>query len=293
MTMMRACTATTEDAVTDEDAEAEDATVTTRTVADDETVQSQLNTILDPNSPLMRSARTRGLQAANRRGLLNSSIAAQAAEQAMIDSALPIAQQDAATYSQAARQNQDALNRAALQDASLGTNVDIFNVGEANTTARFNAEAANRAGLQDAQIASQVSMFNVGEDNQTARFNADAQDRAALQDAQLATQTSQFNASEQNTAIQNFLNREQQRFLQDDQQAFQSAENAADRVLQSMLSKDRIAFESGRRLTPRIGTPTRMYSSESSTSIALTHKPLPPSCIARWRQSHRFTLIQT
>ena len=238
-----ASTATTEDAVTDEDAEAEDATVTTRTVADDETVQSQLNTILDPNSPLMRSARTRGLQAANRRGLLNSSIAAQAAEQAMIDSALPIAQQDAATYSQAALQNQDALNRAALQDASLGTNVDIFNVGEANTTARFNAEAANRAGLQDAQIASQVSMFNVGEDNQTARFNADAANRAALQDAQLATQTSQFNASEQNTAIQNFLNREQQRFLQDDQQAFQSAENAADRVLQSMLSKDRIAFE--------------------------------------------------
>ena len=101
----------------------------------------------------------------------------------MIDSALPIAQQDAATYSQAALQNQDALNRAALQDASLGTNVDIFNVGEANTTARFNAEAANRAGLQDAQIASQVSMFNVGEDTQTARFNADAANRAALQDA--------------------------------------------------------------------------------------------------------------
>ena len=94
----------------------------------------------------------------------------------------------------------------------------------------------------------------MAEDNQTARFNAEQQNRGALQDAALETQTSQFNAdasntagqfnaAAQNTAMQNFLNREQQTALQDDAQEFQAGENAADRVLQKMLSDDRIAFE--------------------------------------------------
>lgn len=60
-----------------------------------DTVQGQLNSMLSSNSPLMKRAATQGKQFANQRGLLNSSMAAGAAQGAMIDAAMPAAQQDA------------------------------------------------------------------------------------------------------------------------------------------------------------------------------------------------------
>ncbi|MBR9770050.1 MAG: hypothetical protein GYB54_02845 [Gammaproteobacteria bacterium] len=64
-------------------------------MAASDTVQGQLDGILSSNSPLMKRAETFGKQQANKRGLLNSSMAASASQGAMIDAALPIAQQDA------------------------------------------------------------------------------------------------------------------------------------------------------------------------------------------------------
>ena len=58
-------------------------------------VSGRLTTLLDSKSPYLDRARYRGRQAANRRGLANSSIAAGAAETAAIDAALPIATGDA------------------------------------------------------------------------------------------------------------------------------------------------------------------------------------------------------
>ena len=60
-----------------------------------DTAQGQLGSMLDSDSPLMKRAETKGKQFANQRGLLNSSMAAGAAQGAMIDRATPIAQQDA------------------------------------------------------------------------------------------------------------------------------------------------------------------------------------------------------
>jgi len=60
-----------------------------------DTAQGQLGSMLDSDSPLMKRAETKGKQFANQRGLLNSSMAAGAAQGAMIDRATPIAKQDA------------------------------------------------------------------------------------------------------------------------------------------------------------------------------------------------------
>lgn len=60
-----------------------------------DTVQGQLNSMLKSDSPLMKHAETFGKQQANKRGLLNSSMAAGAAQNAMIQNAMPAAQQDA------------------------------------------------------------------------------------------------------------------------------------------------------------------------------------------------------
>lgn len=234
-------TATTADA--SEDAIAEDTVSPTRTVDEKETVQYQLDQILDPNSLLMQRARTEGLQYANQRGLLNSSIAAQAAQQAMIDAAIPIAQQDARTYAEAAGQITDIEGRAALQDAQLGTNVSMFNVGEDNVTNRFNAESKNRAGEFNANAAN-VAIQNFLQREAARDLQDDAQLFTAEQneaDRNLRNymQERQFNF----TSAENVLDREFQNALQENERSFRSAEAALDRELSQLQTDQRITFE--------------------------------------------------
>lgn len=201
-------------------ADALEADVTTRTVSPEETVQFQLDRILGSDSPILQRARTSGLQFANQRGLLNSSIAAQASEAAVLDAATRIAEQDAATYAGAAAQSTDALNQGALQDAQLGTNVSMFNVGETNATNRFNADSINQAG-----------QFNANSANVAIQNFLDREAQRLLQDdAQLFT------------AEQNAADRELRQLLQAREFDFQGSQNNLDRELQTALQTNQQAF---------------------------------------------------
>jgi hypothetical protein len=73
----------------------------------------QLESILAKDNPLFEKARARASMGANSRGLLNSSINATAGESAMLDVALPLAQQDANTRFGAAQVNTNASNEFA------------------------------------------------------------------------------------------------------------------------------------------------------------------------------------
>src|SRR5258708_16656309 len=76
-----------------------------RTVDDTQTVSGQLGKILGDDSDYIKINQTKAAEAANDRGIINSTIAAGAGRKAAIESALPIAQQDAATNPQAATEN--------------------------------------------------------------------------------------------------------------------------------------------------------------------------------------------
>lgn len=76
----------------------------------DQTVAGQLSKILADDSPLMQQARARALQQMNGRGLTNSSMAQSAADSAMYDQAMQIAQQDAGTYAERGKYNTDSKN---------------------------------------------------------------------------------------------------------------------------------------------------------------------------------------
>ncbi len=80
--------------------------------AQTETVQGQVNSILSKDSPLMQRARTLATQGMAQRGLVNSSMNQGAGVAAMVDRALPMAQQDAQTYAVTASENMGATNRA-------------------------------------------------------------------------------------------------------------------------------------------------------------------------------------
>ena len=80
-------------------------------VDDPQTVEGRLNNLLKTDdggtytNPVIRQAVDRALQAFNGRGLLNSSMAQQAAQEAAISKATEIAKSDAETYAAAAKQN--------------------------------------------------------------------------------------------------------------------------------------------------------------------------------------------
>lgn len=112
---------------------------------DQETVQGQLRQLLDVGSPILKQARDRATINAASRGLQNSTLAAQAGEEAVIGAAAPIAAADASTYSQRALANQTAQNvfgqaaqqfeqnRVLQQDASAQRQVEQALAGDINS----------------------------------------------------------------------------------------------------------------------------------------------------------------
>jgi hypothetical protein len=70
-------------------------------------IDTRIRGLLSQNNPLFENARVEGARFANRRGLLNSSIAGQAAQQAVLGVALPIASQEAQQENQRVIQLRD------------------------------------------------------------------------------------------------------------------------------------------------------------------------------------------
>ena len=142
-----------------------------------QTVQGQLNNVIAADSPLMQQAKTGALQQMNQRGLINSSMAIGAGQDAVIKNALPIAQQDATMYG---RNNE-------------------FNATAGNQSSQFNTNAANQAAAQNQQALNAAAQFNAGSLTDTSKFNMSS-----------GLQNSQFNAAQQNSQRETNAQRLQQ-----------------------------------------------------------------------------------
>ena len=81
-------------------------TINTKYTTPESSVAQQLASLLKTDSSYITTARKGSQETANQLGLLSSSMAAGAGERAAIQSALPIAQQDAGYYQDIARQQQ-------------------------------------------------------------------------------------------------------------------------------------------------------------------------------------------
>ncbi len=122
------------------------------TVGTNDTVQGQLGSILsDPNNPLMVQASTAGKQYANKRGMLDSSIGAGAAESAMISAATPIAQQDASTNFTAKQQNSQGALSADTFNADTQSRTNMFNTGAAKDIFTANMDTNNKLAIANIQ----------------------------------------------------------------------------------------------------------------------------------------------
>lgn len=152
------------------------ADTTSWNVDKNQTVQGQLGSILDSGSPLLQQAETNAAQSANKRGLLNSSMAVSAGQQALINTALPIAQQDASTYAGAGQYNAEAANTT-----------DRFNAGAANATSQFNTGQSNQMTSDQAKLAQTDRLANQAATQQTLIKSMDQQFAAQSANADNAT----------------------------------------------------------------------------------------------------------
>ena len=127
----------------------------TREVQPEETMQGQMHRIMEEGNPLMDLRRQQADKAMAARGLYHSASGVEAAERAMLEAILPIASQDAATYSNQARINQEFIQNAANMD-----------------TETFNNEVTARANqgrqLQTMQYESDIREYLAGVDQRYA-----------------------------------------------------------------------------------------------------------------------------
>lgn len=153
------------------------------------TVEGRIGGLLSQDNELMQRAAQRGLDTANARGLLNSGMAVQSAQTAVMDQALPIAQSDAASFNTIQANNMSAQNRNFEFNAAQQQLADSANSLAANARAEANAGRTQEAERLYAAARDAVSQFNANAVNQSSQYNATAQNQA-----------NQFNAAAQNAA---------------------------------------------------------------------------------------------
>lgn len=151
--------------------------------------QEQLAGILNKGGALMQQSATMGNQQAASRGLLNSSMGVQAAQNAMISNAMPLAQSDANLIQNNQQWNAGAENQMNQYNAS--------NVQQGN---QWNAGATNAQNIQNAGWQQQANSANQSAENQNRQWNAANQNDWTKFNAQNQTAMNQWNAGQQNEA---------------------------------------------------------------------------------------------
>lgn len=151
-------------------------------------VQNQITGLLDPNSALMRRVVSQTQEQAASRGLQSSSIAAGVGMGAMIDRALPIAQQDAQTYGNAQQlgwqQNfqaeQNNLNRQ--HDASMFDKNATFQAQMQDLQYRQQLGTLDYQGQQQLQQMERSAQLQQQRDHLMQQFDFSKMDKAFVQD---------------------------------------------------------------------------------------------------------------
>lgn len=133
---------------------------------EDTSVANRVTGLLSNNNPLMQQARTQGAQYSNRRGLLNSSMGAQAGQTAAYGVAMPIASQEASQAHQRNMQTSDQRHQYGMQQEDYrhqtgmqGRDIDFRREQQQNEieNSRFiaNLQASTASRASASQLAAQ------------------------------------------------------------------------------------------------------------------------------------------
>lgn len=203
----------------------------------DDSMASNVAKLSSKDSALNQMARTEGLKMANQRGLLNSSMAVGAAQDAVLKNVLPIAAQDAQTaaaknaaarafeYGMTAQTQQQGFQSGeSLAERGWQTGENIAQRGFLGTQAQLDRD------LQSTLQANQIDAANVQQIRQIASTEGIESANRALQQA-LQEKDIQFRMSEGG------LDRAAAAQAQANDIAFRKTEGQLDRSLQEQIAK--------------------------------------------------------
>ncbi|MFG0772845.1 hypothetical protein ACF8PD_13555 [Vibrio plantisponsor] len=164
-------------------------------------VSDEVSKITNQNSLAMRSAKSLGNQAAASRGMQNSTLGAEAAQRAMLDAALPMAQQNVSQKQQTALQD-DAQNFTSQQNALDRNLTTSQNALDRNLTTSQNA--------LDRELQTSLQEDSVRANTVGAYLDAAKELQTSFFDAYKEIQASEVPAAQKQTAIQDLYNKQQQ-----------------------------------------------------------------------------------
>ena len=161
-------------------------------VSDDALVENRLTGLLGSNSDYLKRAKGISNVAANRRGMLNSSIAAGAGAAAAIDAALPIAQQDAGTLAQSDLSKQSYYNQTGLAEKAAYDSSRLSAQDATQQSGAMKQQFENTAGLNNQQ----------GQINENLGASSDTRQSGLQTNQGRINQTLQYDSSRQQSALQ-------------------------------------------------------------------------------------------
>lgn len=166
-------------------------------LSDDSMVENRLSGLLGQNSDYLKRAQAKAAVVSNRRGMLNSSIAAGAGTAAAIDAALPIAQQDASTHAQSDLTKQGYFNNQSLADQQA-VNTSKLSAQDATQQSGAMQQQTESTGALNSQqgqinenIGSAADNRQLGLQNNQGSISERLQQEAATQQSALSAQQAQ------------------------------------------------------------------------------------------------------
>lgn len=149
-----------------------------------ETVSGQLTQLTSQDSPLMQQARTQAKQQMNQRGLLNSSMAVGASQQAAYNAALPLAEADASAYRAAGDYNTQQMNQSLTQRDQTMNQAVFQQLDQSNKLQLADIEASYKTLMQANASAGELyqqSIKNITDITKDPDLNAAAKQAAIEQ----------------------------------------------------------------------------------------------------------------
>lgn len=163
------------------------------------TVQGQLQQLMDGDQRYAQGAVRRANETMAARGLGSSSLAGEAITNAVIESALPIAQADASIYAQFQQANLNARQQASLANAEKYATVNLANLNNKQQANLVNTQSKLQTLLSDQSADNAAKQFNAANQTQTDQFMANLASNIEQFNATQSNAMAQFNAGQSNT----------------------------------------------------------------------------------------------
>jgi hypothetical protein len=136
------------------------------------------------------------------RGLSRSSVGQAALTNAIIQTALPMAQQNAQAITQNFQQDKAAQTQVSLANASAAQQLQFQNLSNEQQAAMLTAQQRQQALLSDQAAQNAAAQFNAASENQTRQFMANLKTNVDLSTAARLDAMTQYNVGQQNAIAQ-------------------------------------------------------------------------------------------